>query len=103
MKTGMPDAKKKGIVHVLAEAPDGHRLVARESEGEVRVGALCPHVEEGKPFLPGREYVHLEKRADGAYDCESLFGGDGPAQVASESYRSGWDAIWGKKPASELN
>jgi hypothetical protein len=95
--------KKKDIVRVLAELPDAHKVIARERDGEVHIGGLCPHVEEGKPLRPDAEYVHLEKRADGAYDCETLFGGDGPGQVATESYRDGWDAIWGKKPASELN
>jgi hypothetical protein len=95
--------KKKDLVRVLAELPDGHKVIARERDGgTVELGGLCPHVEEGKPFRPGQEYVHLEKREDGAYDCETLFGGDGPAQVASDSYRSGWDSIWGKKSA-ELN
>jgi hypothetical protein len=99
----MPDPKKTDVARVLATSPDGHKVVMRERDGELSIGALCPHVEEGKPLAPGREYVHLEPREDGAFDVESLYGGDGPAQVATESYRSGWDAIWGKKPASELN
>jgi hypothetical protein len=99
----MSEPKKPDVAHVLAASSDGHKVVVREHDGQLSVGALCPHVEEGKPLLHGREYVHLEPRADGGYDVESLYGGDGPAQVATESYRSGWDAIWGKKPVSELN
>jgi hypothetical protein len=99
----MPEPKKKDVVHLVADLPDGHKLMVRERDGQLRPGVACPHVDEGKPFLPGHEYVHLEKREDGAYDCETLYGGDGPVQVTTESYRSGWDEIWGKKTNQELN
>jgi hypothetical protein len=44
----------------------------------------------GRDAAPRGEHERQEREDDGA-------GGDGPAQVATDSYRKGWDAIWGRR------
>ena len=50
---------------------------------------------EGRPLPPGAEhFVHV---GGGEYRKMALGGGQGPAQVATEDYRQGWETIFGKK------
>jgi len=53
--------------------------------------------------VAGAELVMIQPADDGTYDVTSVYGGSpeeassGPAQVATEEYRSGWDRIFGSK------
>lgn len=49
---------------------------------------------EDLPFL-----FDVTTEVEGAPASESR-SGDGPAQVATDSYRKGWEAIWGAERAS---
>jgi hypothetical protein len=86
---------------------EGFQILRRRSENDpVEVGTLRP-LREGKP-LDG-EVVRLKQRRDlpFLYDVKTELAeseprratSDGPAQVASEDYRRGWDAIWGGRRA----
>jgi len=80
------------------------------ADSPFEVGTIRP-LKEGKPI--DGEVVSMRPRKD----VPLLFDvrvevqqtpratSDGPAQVASEDYRRGWDAIWGgtQRPASRLN
>jgi hypothetical protein len=83
-----------------------HILRRRSEEAPIEAGLLRP-MREGKPIRG--EVVSLTQRQDLPmfYDVKSEFGapaepdgrllGDGPAQVASDAYRKGWDAVWGRR------
>jgi hypothetical protein len=89
------------------EDNQGFQILRRRSESAaVEIGTLRP-LREGKP-LEG-EVVSLRQRRDlpFLYDVKTELGdesesrrgtSDGPAQVATEEYRRGWDAIWGRRP-----
>lgn len=112
------------IALVLAKDADGvHILRRRSEEAPIEAGLLRP-MREGKPIVG--EVVSLTRRADHPmfYDVKSEFGAsseadgetdveggvrdahpaiDGPAQVASEAYRKGWEAVWGRRRDRSLN
>ena len=78
-------------------------LRRRDAEGPVEVGTLRP-MREGKPI--DGEVVSLRQRRDlpFLYDVKTELAAeprrrssDGPAQVATDDYRRGWDAIWGRR------
>jgi hypothetical protein len=97
-----------------------HILRRRDENSPVEAGLLQPLVEgrpisgelvtmkrrddlpflfDGKSELPGPETA-----TETATETRSSHGG--PSQVATESYRKGWDAIWGgraKAPRRDLN
>lgn len=61
---------------------------------------LLGPAEHGKPLQPGQKFVQL-KRTDSHFEIESVIdsdGHEGPAQVATEKYRSGWEATFGERP-----
>jgi hypothetical protein len=104
------------IALVVAKDADGvHILRRRSEEAPIEAGLLRP-MREGKPI--SGEVVSLTQRQDLPmfYDVKSEFAGpavssgsddrppgDGPAQVASDAYRKGWDAVWGRRRDRTLN
>ena len=97
------------VLLVVGESEHGHAVVRKRAE-TVEIGELRA-VQEGKPIHG--EVVRLQPREDGAgrlFDVETLAArptvaaGHGPAQVATETYRTNYDAIFGARKASgELN
>lgn len=89
-------------------------LRKRGAEADVEFGTVRP-LEEGKPI--DGEVVGMRQRKEHPFlfdvkteiDTRTLAEGRrgtsvGPAQVASEKYRAGWDAIWGDGGSkSQLN
>ena len=78
-----------------------HILRRRSEEGPIEAAIVQP-LEEGKPITG--EVISLEQRDDlpFLFDVTTELAvaapersGSGPAQVATDSYRRGWDAIWG--------
>jgi hypothetical protein len=91
------------IVDRTEDSEGFHILRRRGDDAPVEVGTMRP-LREGKP-LDG-EVVSLRPRRDlpFLYDVktelevgERRSTSDGPAQVASDDYRRGWDAIWGPR------
>lgn len=108
--------KPKDVVLVHAPAPDGKGVsVLRAREERLEAGILRP-LEEGKPIQG--EVVKLTPRPELPllFDAETQVSvgeakqetegepkrGSGPAQVATATYRKGWDAVFGRS-ASRLN
>ena len=105
---------------VVARDVDGvHILRRRSQESPVELGLLKP-MREGQPI--SGEVITLKQRQDVPifYDVRSEFGGptpqeqpqephepkepgDGPAQVATDAYRKGWDAVWGRRRDRSIN
>jgi hypothetical protein len=86
-----------------------HILRKRAEDAPVEAGILQPLV-EGKPITG--EVVSMKARADVPFlfdvkteveaPEEAAPAGNGPAQVATDSYRRGWDAIWGRRSRSNV-
>jgi hypothetical protein len=78
-----------------------HILRRRSDDGPIEAGIVQP-LEEGKPITG--EVISLEQREDLPFlfnvttelAAASARESSGPAQVATDSYRRGWDAIWGR-------
>jgi hypothetical protein len=105
------DAKDKDVAFVYAPADDGEGykiLRKRQGSEEIEAGVVSP-LRSGRAI--SSEVVRLQPRRESPllFDVEtdeelSPSGRgprretrDGPAQVATERYRRGWDAIWGPK------
>jgi hypothetical protein len=86
-----------------------HVLRRRSADAPIEAGVIRPLV-QGQPITD--EVVSLRARADapGLFDVKVELEsshprtipprpGDGPSQVATDSYRKGWDSIWGRKGA----
>jgi hypothetical protein len=78
-----------------------HVLRRRSPDAPVEAGVLQPLV-EGKPIT--EEVISLRARPDAPmlFDVSTVLDGppgrapaEGPSQVATESYRKGWETIWG--------
>jgi hypothetical protein len=86
-----------------------HILRRRSEDGPIEAGVAQPLV-EGRPIAG--EVISLRRRDDlpFVFDVKTELegpgadgppaAGDGPAQVATDSYRRGWDAIWGRRGAA---
>jgi hypothetical protein len=87
-----------------------HILRRRDENAPVEAGLLQPLV-EGRPITG--ELISMKPREDAPflYDVKSELPaeareGTGPSQVATDSYRKGWDAIWGGRggsPSRDVN
>ena len=102
--------RKKDLALVFGPSPDGQGVsVLRRRAGSttVEAGTLRP-LQEGRAIMG--EVVHLEPREEAPFlfDCETdeelstarAQPLTGPPQVATEEYRRGWDAIWGRRERS---
>ena len=78
-----------------------HILRRRSDDGPIEAGIVEP-LQEGKPITG--EVISLEQREDLPFlfdvttelDASPARPSGGPAKVATDSYRRGWDAIWGR-------
>ena len=107
-----PSASLKGdIALVCGKDQHGTHILRRRSEdAPLEVGLLRP-LREGKP-IEG-EVVSLTPRDEAPmlFNVKSELADprprpteDGPAQVATDAYRKGWDAVWGgRRRAQTLN
>jgi hypothetical protein len=106
-REGAAPAPMRDVVFVGGpnDRGDGMRVI-RKREESLEVGEIRP-VEDGKP-LHG-DMVRLKPRAEherlfdvetvmARSEAQDLAAGHGPAQVASDRYRAGWDAIFGERP-----
>jgi len=96
---------------VFGPADDGagyKMLRRRAGTSEVEAGTIRP-LQEGRAITG--EVVQLQPRPEAPFlfDCEtdqelSTVAAEpamsGPPQVATEEYRRGWDAIWGRRARS---
>jgi hypothetical protein len=89
------------VALVFGKNADGvHILRRRDENSPIETGLLQPLV-EGRPI--SGELISMKQRKDlpFLYDVKSELPSpearttSGPSQVATDSYRKGWDAIWG--------
>ncbi|HEY6475859.1 MAG TPA: hypothetical protein VI456_04705 [Polyangia bacterium] len=97
-------APVQDIAAVCGKDQHGLYILRRRSEDGPVEAALVRPLVEGKP-LTG-EVISLRRRKDLPFlfdvTTEISLAPDppspgGPAQVATDSYRRGWDAIWGQR------
>jgi len=100
----MPD-KKEDVLLMGPDLGDGTRACLRNNGGVFSAGTLAT-IKDGQPI--SSELVRLTQRTGNLYDVEQLYdpspGSDeksGPSQVATDDYRTGWEAIWGTKTVGE--
>jgi hypothetical protein len=85
-----------------------HILRRRDENSPIEAGLLQPLV-EGRPITG--ELISMKRREDVPllYDVKSELEAPevpgaqrspGPSKVATDSYRKGWDAIWGRRGGS---
>jgi hypothetical protein len=102
--------RQKDLALVFGPSADGNGvnvLRRRAGSSTVEAGTLQP-LREGRAITG--EVVRLEPRAEAPFlfDCETdeelstarAQPLTGPPQVATEEYRRGWDAIWGRRERS---
>jgi hypothetical protein len=94
------------IALVCGKDQNGTHILRRRSEkAPLEMGLLRP-LREGKP-IEG-EVISLTPRREAPvlFDVKSELADprprprpteDGPAQVATDAYRKGWDAVWGRR------
>ena len=126
-KRSVPDADAgdareapRDVAMVLDRTEDagGYRVLRhRGGENGIELGTLRP-LKEGRPI--DGEVISLAARQDlpFLYDVKTELAdpraqeradkeeqrrltSDGPAQIATEQYRRGWEAIWGAGPGAE--
>lgn len=92
------------VLKVGPELPGGARpFIRHKKDHEIQTGIITP-VREGEA-LNGRNVFHLESRTqDDDFDVTEIATaptpqGTGPAMVNSEEFKTGWDRIFGSKPA----
>jgi hypothetical protein len=95
--------KPRDVAMIVGRDSDGFQVLRRRAEDQpVEMGTIRP-LQEGKPI--DGEVVSLKQRKDMPFlfdvrtqlALEQRRSTDGPAQVATDEYRRGWDAIWGHK------
>jgi hypothetical protein len=97
----------KDVAAVCGKDEHGlHILRRREEDGPLEAGIIQP-LEDGKPI--SGEVISMRRRKDVPFMFDvttevaappAELPASGPAQVATDSYRRGWDAIWGRRPRS---
>jgi hypothetical protein len=107
---GPPSPPVGDVALVVAKDGRGTHILRRRAEGgPIEQGVLQP-LTEGKPI--DGEVVSLQQRPEFPllFDVKSEWTppadrltSDGPAQVASDAYRRGWDAVWGTGEPGRLN
>lgn len=75
--------------------PNSVHVVGMKDGAPVVVGH-GHRIQEGKPLLPGSDVYYLDPET-GRVDSHVTIPHNGPAQVATKTYRENYDAIFGKK------
>ena len=85
----------------LGPCEEGGFHVAAVKDGEIVAVNRGTFVKDGEPIHEGMDYYAVDSKNGKVVDSFRL--DSGPARVATPKYRNGWDAVFGKKPESELN
>jgi hypothetical protein len=100
------------VAIVCGVSEDGQGVDIIRKRGERIEAGTVRRLEQGKPIHG--EVVRLRPRDQFPMICDvevevpapaaaAPAPSSGPAQVATETYRKNWDAIYGRKPGSMLN
>ena len=103
------DAKDVVMIHSPHDDGQGYNVL-RMREGSLELGAIR-NIREGAPIHGDVVSLSQRKENERLYNVETLVKTPrapeaprhGPAQVATEKYRTNWDSIFGKLPSSGGN
>lgn len=112
MSTEPPPPPKEDVVFVHSAAPGGEGFrVIRKREDTLEIGEIRA-AKEGQPLHGDLVRLKPREESDRLFDVETLVSREetqralparsGPAQVATTSYREGWEAIFGQREESDL-
>src|SRR5689334_19229704 len=101
--------KDVALVYAPADDGEGYKVLRRRADSPVVEAGQIKRLQHGRAITG--EVVHLEARPESPllFDVESdqelspvsaPAERGGPAQVATDEYRRGWDAIWGSRRGS---
>lgn len=102
-----PKRADEDVALVVGATDGAEKLAVLRKRGERVEAAVLSKAEEGKPIHG--DLVRLSPREEPMlYDVETLHEAPktertGPAQVASEAYRVGWDRLFAKKRSRALS
>jgi hypothetical protein len=76
--------------------PNGHMVISRHRPNHANEVAVAHPVTDGTPLAIGDEVATMRDRGDGSFEIVDSYvhgvrAGSGPAQVATEDFRTGWD------------
>jgi hypothetical protein len=110
-ETPEPTRPVGDVAFVWGKNADGVHIVRRRDENAPLEAGLLQPLVEGKPITG--ELISMRRREDMPllYDVKSEMeapssageprsSGGRPSKVATDSYRKGWDAIWGRRGTS---
>jgi hypothetical protein len=103
--------KAEDVALICGVSEDGQGVEVLRKRGDRLETGTVRRLEAGKPIHG--EIVRLRPRPQAPFLCDvevefnpqqrgeraALAANSGPAQVATESYRQNWDAIYGRKPS----
>ena len=103
------DAKDVVMIHSPHDDGQGYNVL-RMRDGSLELGAIR-NIREGAPIHGDVVSLSQRKENERLYNVETLVKTPrapeptrhGPAQVASDRYRTNWDNIFGKSPSSSGN
>jgi len=85
----------KDRIRPVCPLPNGHTLVSRHRPDHSIVPFIIRPARAGTSMMPGEEYVTTRPRGDGSLEIVDSYAHSatksGPAQVATENYRIGWE------------
>ncbi|MEC7525122.1 MAG: hypothetical protein VYE22_34890 [Myxococcota bacterium] len=100
--------KSEDVALVCGATPDGGTLGVLRKRGDKVEAAVLKKTVEGQPVHG--DLVRLKPREEPLlFDVESVYEAPaseakaGPSQVASDSYRKGWDRLFRAKKRAALN
>lgn len=88
---------RRALVIPVSGDTERMQAVVIDDQGKVQEGDFT-RIHDGEP-IP-ENHVCLSPESGTPFlraEFRTLAGGDGPAQVATDAYRTGWDRIFGKK------
>jgi len=89
------DCAGKDLIRPMYPIPDGGMVISRHRPDHAHEYAVAVPTVAGRPMARGEECVSIESRGDGTYTIvDSYVHGQraaGPAQVATDDYRCGWE------------
>jgi len=81
----------KDLIRSVCSFPNGLTLVSRHRPDHSVEPSVVRRTPVGTPMMPGEEYVTTKPREDGSFEIVDSYVHAGPAQVATEGYRTGWE------------
>ena len=106
------DDEHRDMLFVHGRSEGGSYRVVRSREQRIEVGEMSVP-RDGQPIVGELVKLHPTEEHEQLFECETIAeapvpkrASHGPAQVANEAYRSGWDMIFGASTSvdpSKLN